>query len=84
MAKKIGVEPDLTPVKDYLTEKGYDVVSINDSTSDITSNKYDAIVVTGLNKDFMGIEDTSFKGKVINASGLTPPEVEDQIKNLNT
>lgn len=83
MAKKIGIEPDLTPVKDFLIEKGYDVFDINNGvTSEISNSNFDAIVVTGLNNDFLGMEDTLIKSKVIDASGLTPPEVENKIKSI--
>lgn len=83
MAKKIGVEPDLTPIKDFLKEKGYDVVNINNGvSSDISISNFDAIVVSGLSNNFLGMEDTFTKGKVIDASGLTPSEVESQIRNI--
>lgn len=81
MGKKIGIEPTLTPVKDYLKDKGYDIVNINYGVANDPSKykQFDAIVVTGMSDDFAGIEDTISDAVVIDASGLTPAEVEKEI-----
>jgi galactitol-specific phosphotransferase system IIB component len=78
---KIAIEPALTNVKDYLAGKGYDVESLN-SNERFDMNTYDAIVVTGLNTNLLGIHDTETKAVVINADGLTPPEVAKQLENV--
>jgi hypothetical protein len=78
---KIAIEPALTDVKDYLTGKGYEVECLN-SNERFDLNTYDAIVVTGLNTNLLGINDTETKAIVVNADGLTPPEVEKQIDNV--
>lgn len=80
MDKKIAIEPNLTPVKEYLTQKGFDVDSVNLSESANKLQGYDAIVVSGMNTDFLGMEDTSTKAVVINAKGLTPEEVAKEIE----
>jgi len=82
MTIKVGIEPTLTPIKDYLIEKGYEVKSINYGIKgDISKyQQFDAIVVTGMNENFAGMEDTVTNAVVINASGLTPPEVEKEIR----
>lgn len=82
LGKRIGIEPALTPIRDYLNEKGYDVINLShgmrkDSTN---YNQFDAIVVTGMSDDFLGMEDTKTDAVIIDASGLTPAEVENQIK----
>jgi len=59
MDKTIAVEENLTSIGYYLMEKGYKVESIkfgSEFGADI--NKYDALVVTGMNKDFLGMQDT--------------------------
>lgn len=82
MNRKIAVEQSLTPVRDFLSQKGYSV-DIVDLDTEFTKNmeKYDAIVVTGLSDDFLGVEDTNTKSAVINAKGLTAEQVYTQIKN---
>jgi len=81
MKGKIAVEKDLTPVKDYLSHKGYRVDCIDFNQQDSAKLKgYDAIVVTGLNSNVLGIEDTSTKSVVINADGLTPEQVASELE----
>ncbi|WHH61047.1 YkuS family protein [Petroclostridium sp. X23] len=82
MGKKIAIEPALTPVKDFLNEKGYNVVSLTHGMrKDSTDYKqFDAIVVTGMSDDFAGMEDTKTDAVVIDASGLTPAQVENEIR----
>jgi hypothetical protein len=50
MKGKIAIERTLTPIKEYLSGKGYKVESIdfNDKSSKILSD-YDAFLVTGRN-----------------------------------
>lgn len=85
MKGTIAVEEDLTPVKEYLMEKGYQVESI-DPNEESPSNlqNYDAIVVTGFNSDFLGFHDTKTGAVVIDADGLTPEEVVEEIENNNS
>ncbi|MDI6707187.1 MAG: YkuS family protein [Bacillota bacterium] len=75
MSQKIGVEDTLGQVKQYLTEKGYEVKSLRDNPK-----SYDAIVVSGQDEDFMGIQDTMTKVPVIDARGLTSEQVYDRLK----
>lgn len=81
MGGKIAVEPNLTPVKDYLAKKGYKVEDINigkENAKDLCG--YDAVVVTGMNSDFLGMSDTETKAVVINASGMTPDDVANELE----
>jgi Uncharacterised protein family (UPF0180). len=84
MKGKIAVEKDLTPVKDYLTSKGYAVecIDFNQQNSEKLQG-YDAIVVTGLNSNLLGMEDTVTKSAVINADGLTPEEIANELEENN-
>lgn len=82
MKCKIAVEQNLTPVKDYLTGKGYQVECITFNDQSFTKLKdYDAIVVTGLKNDFLGMQDTMTGAAIINATGMTPEEVEKEIES---
>ena len=80
MNKTIAVEHNLTPVMEYLTEKGYKVEGI-DFGREYGKNidKYDAVVVTGMNKDFLGVQDVVSKIPVIDANGLTAEQVFSEI-----
>lgn len=80
MNRRIAVEEGLTPVRDFLAGKGFTVDSIDLST-EFTKNmeKYDAIVVTGTNDDFLGVKDTNTKAAVISAKGLTAEQVYSRI-----
>jgi len=80
MNKTIAVERNLTPVIEYLSEKGYKVEGI-DLGSEYSKNidKYDAIVITGMNKDFLGVQDIVSKIPVIEAKGLSAEQVYSQI-----
>jgi hypothetical protein len=78
--KWIAIEPDLTPIKEYLSDKGYKVENINFSEMPASdAKKFDAFVVTGLNKDFMGMSDTSTKAVVIDVKGMTPEQVYHEL-----
>lgn len=82
MSRKIAVEHSLTPVMEYLSEKGYKVEGI-DLGSELSKDidRYDAIVVTGMNKDFLGVQDTVSKIPVIDARGLNAEQIYNRISN---
>ncbi len=76
----IAVEHHLTPVMDYLSNKGYMVESIDFSREyGKNMDKYAAIVATGMNKDFLGVQDVVTRIPVIDAKGLTAEQVYDQL-----
>jgi len=79
--KKIAVQKGLTPVKEYLTDHGYDVETfeVNDHIETKTTN-YDAIITTGLNTNSLGINETTTDAPVIDATGMTPEEIHEQLQ----
>jgi galactitol-specific phosphotransferase system IIB component len=82
MKGKIAVEQNLTPVKDYLSGKGYNVECISFGEQSASKLQgYDAIVVTGQNSNFLGMQDTDSKVAVINADGMSPEEVAEEIES---
>lgn len=81
MKGKIAIEPTLTNVKNYLTNEGYNVESMNINGS-VNLSGYDAVVVTGLNTNLAGIHDTGTKAVVINADGRTPQEVARELDRV--
>ncbi len=82
MHKKVAVEKDLHNVKQYFEKQGFQVDTIHDTELDTigTVSEYDAIIISGLNKDFLGIEDTNTKAPIINAAGKTAEEIFNRVK----
>jgi len=80
--KNIAVQRDLTNISDYLSNQGYNVDEVE--WSQINSKDFvdgfDAVVITGIEENIMGIEDTMVKSSIIDASGLTPRQVKDEIE----
>lgn len=79
--KKIAVEDSLTNVSDYLRSQGCDVCKL---TQEKNLDTCDAVVVSGQDENFMGIQDTLTKAFVVDAAGKTAEEVYNQIKNNPT
>lgn len=77
---KIAIEPALSNVKDYLSGIGYKVETIDVNKEAGSLRGYDAIVVTGLSTNLLGMSNTRSKAPVINADGLTPEEVASKIE----
>lgn len=81
MHKKVAIENNLSNVKQYFEENGFQVDTIDATQIDTigTVSQYDAIIISGGNKDFLGIEDTNTKSPIINAEGKTPQEIYNSI-----
>mgnify|MGYP001235654706 CR=1 FL=1 len=77
--KRVAVEKSLSNVKEYLQEQGYTVECLESNKDKI--NSFDAIVVTGQNSNFLGMHDTSTKGTVVYARGLTPQDVHKELQS---
>jgi galactitol-specific phosphotransferase system IIB component len=80
---KIGIEKSLNNVKEYLEQNNLQAVVMNDSKKDSKRaiKRYDAIVASGLDSNFLGMQDTMSKTPVINADGKTAEEVYSEIKS---
>jgi len=72
---KIAVEDNLNPVKQYFLEKGCEVTSLNEDFRGC-----DAIVISGQDVNFLGIQDISTNAPVVDARGLRPEEVFNIVK----
>lgn len=77
MKRKIAIEDSLTQVSSYLKSQGYDVTSLNNNNL----NNCEAVIVSGQDNNFMGMEDTLTKAQVVDAAGKTPEEIYNQLKN---
>ena len=81
MDRTIAVERDLTPVMQYLSERGFKVESIDFGKEYSNIDKYDALIITGMNKDFLGMQDSVSKIPVIDARGMTAEQVYEQLNS---
>lgn len=73
---KIAVDPSLSNIQQALRDKGYEVVELKNETD---SQNCDLCVVTGLDSNVMGIQDTSTKASFIDANGMTADQVCQEI-----
>lgn len=71
----VAIASELGNVSAGLKEKGYQVVPL--AGTDLT--QVDAVVVSGVSNNLMGVADTSTKAPVIEARGLSTDEIADQI-----
>lgn len=67
---RVAVENGLSQIEAALRQEGYQVVDPEES-----GVKVDAMVVTGMDENLMGITDTLTTGVVIDASGMNADEV---------
>jgi len=76
--KRIGVEQSLTNIQEALREKGYEVVSLQTESD---AQNVDCCVVTGLDSNVMGIQNTTTNASIIDANGLSANDVLNEIEN---
>lgn len=76
MNKTIAVEDNLTPVKSFLAARGCRIVDVEEAKS----RQVDAVVLSGSDRNLMGMQDIIVAAPVINASGKTPQEVWEDIQ----
>jgi hypothetical protein len=70
------VEQSLTNVSEALRERGYDVIDLRQESD---AQSCDCCVITGIDSNVMGMQDTVTKGPVIEANGLSADEVCRQV-----
>ena len=79
--KKVGIEKPLSNVRRYLESRDctVEILESNNKESQRALNKFDAIVVTGADSNFMGMEDVMTTTRVINAQGKTEDEIYNEV-----
>ncbi|WP_203362130.1 YkuS family protein [Bacillus sp. REN10] len=75
---KIGVELALQNVKQALQEKGHQVVDLRNESD---FKQCDCCVITGLDSNVMGMQETLTKSSIIEASGMSAEEVCQEVEN---
>lgn len=71
MDKIIAIDDNLTPFKEYLTEKGCQVIPVKSAQG----RRIDAVVLSGSHENLLGMQDVTIDAPVITAKGRTPEEV---------
>ncbi|NLI38096.1 MAG: YkuS family protein [Clostridiaceae bacterium] len=79
--RRIAVQEGLDGVSDYLTEKGYHVERIGfDAATQVKDKDYDAVVLSGMNDNFMGFHDAVTRAPVIIATGMSEEMIYQQLE----
>lgn len=77
--KNIGIQKELSTVKNYLDNNGYKTFEVDttNKNSSTTLKSFDALIVTGMDDNEMGFDNTATKIPVVNADGMTPEDVKN-------
>lgn len=73
----VAIEEDLSAYQHVLEQAGCHVIPLNKRAVGIAQ----AIVVQGIDNNFLGMEDPETLAPVINADGMTPDEVLAAVKS---
>lgn len=76
MSLIIAVENNLRPVREYLSSQGCQVIPVENASN----TEVNAVVLSGMDENIMGIQDTVTKAPVIRASGRTPEDIWNEIQ----
>jgi len=80
--KRVAVETGLSDVREILNQNGYEVVNLDPvSASGTEFINCQAFVITGMDRNMGGFQDIKTQAPVIDASGMTPQDVLNQIQN---
>lgn len=74
---KIGVEQSLSNVAENLKKAGHEVVTLKQASD---AKGCDCCVISGQDENVMGIQNTVTQGSVINASGRSAEEIQQEIE----
>ncbi|WP_071459809.1 YkuS family protein [Bacillus massilinigeriensis] len=74
---KVGVEQSLANISEALREKGFEVIDLRKESD---AKGCDCCVISGLDSNVMGMQDTVTAGSVIEANGLSADEVCQQVE----
>ncbi|MFU0799481.1 MAG: YkuS family protein [Xylanivirga thermophila] len=80
--KNIAVQRGLKPVSEYLSHAGYKVFEFDSRQKDDKDflDGFDAVVMTGMDDNLLGIQDTINNVPFIEARGMTPEEIKETIE----
>jgi hypothetical protein len=76
--KKVAVDKGLpAALAEMLRGEGYQVISPYRGQRDV-----DAVIVSGMSNNFMNIQDTGTSAPVIDASGKSPQDIVERLRDL--
>lgn len=78
MKRKVAIEDSLTNISNYLRNQGLQVSNLSNERN---FDSCDAVIISGQDENFMGMNDTATKTMVINAVGKTPEDIYNHINN---
>ena len=74
--KRIAIENTLGNLREFLTDKGYEIVQLDPHTqTGIELRNCDAIVISGTDDNLMGMTTIKTDSPVIDGKGMTPEQV---------
>jgi len=73
---RIGVEESLTQVKEALMEMGHEIIDLR---TEEDARQCDCCVISGQDKNVMGMEDIQTAGPVINAQGYSAQKISQMV-----
>ena len=73
----IGLDKGMSRMRQALEDEGYNVVDLQDNNL----NDVDAVVVSGMEKNLLGVEEAATKAVVIDSSGKSAVDIMAKIKN---
>lgn len=74
----VAVEDGLVPVKNYLTEQGCQIINVDSAKN----QQVDAVILSGMDTNFLGMEGIMIDAPIISAQGMTPEELWKDIQQL--
>lgn len=75
MRGRIAVDDELGNVRQALTDAGYQVVGIEQS-----SDSADVLVLSGMTQDMAGYEEMQSDAAVVNAAGMSAADVVEEVR----
>jgi precorrin-3B methylase len=77
--KTVAVEQGLENVKQYLEQQGCQVVDVPDANANAQGAT--VMVVSGGDKNFMGMQDIVVDVPMVSAEGLSPEQVYERVRS---
>jgi hypothetical protein len=71
----VAVDDRLAPVKNYLTQQGCQIIDIDTARH----QQVDAVVLSGMEENLLGMQNIMVNAPVISAKGMTPEEIWQDI-----
>ncbi|UOQ43220.1 YkuS family protein [Halobacillus salinarum] len=76
--KRIAIEESLSDIRSALQEKGYELVTMKTQED---ANDCECCIISGQDRNMMGVMDTVTQGTVIDAHGRTADEVCQEVES---